>query len=116
MMAKKISTVAAALLAGGLLVSAVAQAQPGPRPDDRRPPPPPAHRHRAPPPPVMAGPQAPVVVGNRLPPAYRGYNYRVDNWNHYRLPRPRPGQFWVQYGAQFVLTTPAGVALQVYVP
>ena len=115
MMAKKISTVAAALLAGGLLVSAVAQAQPGPRPDDRRAPPPPMHRHRAPPP-VMAGPQAPVVVGNRLPPAYRGYNYRVDNWNHYRLPRPRPGQFWVQYGAQFVLTTPAGVALQVYVP
>jgi len=114
MMIRKISAATTALLVGGLLASAVAQAQPDMRRDDRRPPPPMVHRDHRPPPPVMEG--GPMAVGHRLPPAYRGYNYRIDNWQRYHLPRPRPGQFWVQYGAQFVLTTPTGVALQVYVP
>jgi len=110
---QKISAIASAtLLAGGLLVSAMAQAQPGPqRYDDRHDnrPPPARMERRAPPPPPMA-------VGRSLPRDYRGYNYRVDNWNYYHLPRPRPGQYWVQYGPQFVLTNPAGIVLQVFVP
>jgi Ni/Co efflux regulator RcnB len=57
-----------------------------------------------------------MAVGRPLPQAYRGYNYRVDNWQHYRLPRPRRGQYWVQYGAQFLLISPAGFVVQVFAP
>jgi Ni/Co efflux regulator RcnB len=116
---QKISAIAgAALLAGGLLASAVAQAQPAPqRYDDRSPPMRPDHRPPPPPPPRAVVPQRPpMAVGRALPRDYRGYNYRVDNWQRYRLPRPRRGQYWVQYGPQFLLVNPAGVVLQVFVP
>jgi len=141
---QNISAIAgAALLAGGLLAGAAAQAQPGPRNDyrppvaspDPRPPPPPVVRpenrpppppmvrpeHRPPPPPIRARnmappPPPPVAVGHRLPHDYRGYNYRVNNWQHYHLQRPRRGQYWVQYGPQFLLVNPAGIVLQVFVP
>ncbi|MDR0480163.1 MAG: RcnB family protein [Burkholderiaceae bacterium] len=115
---QKISAiVSATLLAGGLLAGATAQAQPAPdredhhhsavRPDHHRPPPPPAVRR--------AGPSR-YGVGNTLPYGYRGHNYRIDDWGRYRLPRPHRGQYWVQYGGQFLLLTPAGVVVQVFVP
>jgi Ni/Co efflux regulator RcnB len=116
---QKISAIAsAALLAGGLLAGAVAQAQPGPyndprgpmvRPEHRPPPPPVRGRHMAPPPP-------PIAAGHRLPHDYRGYNYRVNNWQHYHLQRPRRGQYWVQYGPRFLLVNSAGIVVQVFVP
>ncbi|MDR0458718.1 MAG: RcnB family protein [Burkholderiaceae bacterium] len=112
---QKISTVAAALVAGVLLTAASAQAQPDMRRDDRRPPPMRQDR-RAPPPRVMDAHRPPMAVGRPMPSAYRGYNYRVDNWQHYHLRRPDRGQYWVQYGGQFMLLSPAGVVLQIFVP
>jgi Ni/Co efflux regulator RcnB len=117
---QKISAIAgAALLTGGLLIGSVAQAQPDFQRDDHRPPPvrdehrplPPAHAYRA-----EVAPPPPMTVGRSLPRDYRGNNYRVDNWQHYRLPRPRRGQYWVQYGAQFLLISPAGFVVQVFAP
>jgi Ni/Co efflux regulator RcnB len=107
---------AAAWLAAGLLAGAVAQAQPGPGAHDHHPP---AVRsdHRAPMARPMHRPPPPsITVGRPLPSAYRGYNYRVDNWQRYHLPRPRRNHYWVQYGAQFLLINPTGVVLQVFAP
>ena len=53
-------------------------------------------------------------VGHALPPEYRGYNYRVEHWERYGLPRPRRNHHWVQYGAQFVLVGPNGVIVQLW--
>jgi Ni/Co efflux regulator RcnB len=117
---QKISAIAgAALLAGGLLAGTMAQAQPDMRRDDHRPPPV-RDEHRAPPP-VYApraavAPRPPMAVGRPLPQDYRGHDYRVDNWQHYHLRRPGRGQYWVQYGGQFLLVSPAGLVVQVFVP
>ena len=112
---QKISAIAsAALLVGGLLAGAAAQAQPGPQRDARRPLP--MRDDRRPPPRAEVAPPPPMAVGRSMPQAYRGNNYRVDNWQHYRLPRPKRNQYWVQYGSQFMLLNPAGVVLQIFVP
>lgn len=58
----------------------------------------------------------PYAAGRRLPPEYRGYNYRVEDWRRYRLPQPRPGYYWVQYGADFVMVNPGGLMIQLFVP
>ena len=64
--------------------------------------------HRPPPPPPPFG------VGRPLPPQYRGYNYRIDHWQRYHLPRPRPGHYWVQYGADYVMISPSGIVVQIF--
>jgi Ni/Co efflux regulator RcnB len=69
------------------------------------------------PPPVVV--RRPVVVQRPyirrpLPRQYLGYNYRIDNWNYYGLPAPRPGMFWVQYGGDFVMVNPGGIAIQIW--
>jgi Ni/Co efflux regulator RcnB len=74
------------------------------RPAYRPPQRPPMH-HDAPP---------PFAVGRPLPPQYLGYNYRVDHWQRHGLPRPRPGHHWVQYGGDYVLVSPRGIAIQIF--
>lgn len=42
--------------------------------------------------------------GGRLPTAYRGNTYVVNNWSHYRLQRPPRGYHWVRSdNGQFLL-------------
>jgi Ni/Co efflux regulator RcnB len=60
-------------------------------------------------------PPPPFVAGRRMPPEYLGYNYRVEQWQRYNLPRPRPGYYWVQYGADFVMVSPAGIGIQIFI-
>lgn len=55
-----------------------------------------------------------MAVGRRLPPQYRGYNYRVEQWQYYHLPRPRGANFWVQYGADYLEVSPAGIVIQIF--
>lgn len=137
----RLTTLAA--LALGVLGSAAlpAHAQPGPgggpgerpdrrppagqpqrRPQQRPPQRPPQQPPRRPParPPVNRAPAPfpppPFVKGRRLPPEYLGYNYRIEQWQRYHLPRPRPGYYWVQYGADFVLVSPAGIGIQIFIP
>jgi Ni/Co efflux regulator RcnB len=49
-----------------------------------------------------------------LPREYLGYNYRVERWQQYNLPRPRPGMFWVQYGADYMMVNPSGIVIQIW--
>ena len=51
----------------------------------------------------VMGPDRRYVRGDRLPPAYRGHNYVVDDWRAYRLAPPPRGQHWVQIGADYAL-------------
>jgi Ni/Co efflux regulator RcnB len=123
----KLSAMAsAALISAGLLFSApVTQAQPyyrDYRPMDR------GYRHGPPPrymygpyrherrmaPRYMYGPPPRATVGRALPYDYRTYGYRINNWGYYRLPAPRRGHHWVQYGGQFLLVNTAGVVLQIF--
>lgn len=130
---KKLSVVAA-VLALGMGVSAVAQAQPR---DDRRGPPPHGqayghdrhndrgwerdhrrddrrdyrgdrgHEYRG------AGPDHRWVKGYRVPPQYRGPQYVVQDWRGHRLSAPPRGYHWVQYGGDYMLVAIAsGVIAQ----
>jgi Ni/Co efflux regulator RcnB len=62
--------------------------------------------HRPPPP--------PYVVGRPVQREYLGYNYRIDRWHDYNLPRPRPGMFWIQYGADYLMVNPNGIVIQIW--
>lgn len=128
-------------LGAALLGSLSAFAQPGPGgPDnDRRPGPggsggagggprpgrpgPAAHQRPGRPGPQRPGPDRgpgpnagplPPQIGRPLPAQYRGFNYRVDHWDRYGLPRPRRNHHWVQYGANFVLVGPSGLIVQLW--
>jgi Ni/Co efflux regulator RcnB len=127
-------TALAALALGVLGAAATAQAQPGRDRDgrggrggDRRAPPPPryAPAHRPPPPPPHVYHQPPMVhqrpvivqrpyVRRPMPREYLGHNYRIDNWSYYGLPAPSRGMFWVQYGGDFVMVSPNGIAIQIW--
>ena len=92
------------------------------RDDDwrRRPPHrPPGHRPPGPPPygppPGYRPPPTWHGVGRRMPREYLGYNYRVDHWRRYGLPPPRPGHYWVQYGGDFVMVSPQGIGIQLFI-
>jgi Ni/Co efflux regulator RcnB len=54
------------------------------------------------------------AVGRPLPREYLGYNYRVERWDQHHLPRPRPGAYWVQYGADYVMVNPSGIVIQIW--
>ena len=126
----------AALVAAALLAtSSLAMAQPHRPPPghDRRPP------HAAPPPPMPpqarpghrphkpphaqgphfhgqrgAGPQHNWYRGGRIPPAYRGGHYVVNDWRVHRLAPPPRGYHWVQYGPDYLLVAIAtGVIAQI---
>lgn len=61
-----------------------------------------------------AGPDHNWQRGGRLPPAYRTYQYRVEDWRGHRLAPPPRGYYWVQYGGDYLLVAIAtGVILQV---
>lgn len=128
----------AALLAVGMGMASIAQAQPH-RGDDHRGPPPQAqakghykhddrhrdrrdwerdHRrderrdggydHRR-----GAGPEHRWVKGYRVPPQYRGPQYVVHDWRGHRLSAPPRGYQWVQYGGDYMLVAIAsGVIAQ----
>lgn len=49
-----------------------------------------------------------------MPREYLGYNYRVERWDQHHLPRPRPGAYWVQYGADYVMVNPSGIVIQIW--
>lgn len=69
--------------------------------------------------PAYVGPRGyryrPVSVGYRFAPAYYGRNYWINDYQTYRLPRPRFGyQRWVRYGRDVVLVdTRSGRVAQV---
>lgn len=50
-----------------------------------------------------AGPDRSFYRGGRLPPAYRGRSYVVDDWRGHRLSAPPRGYHWVQTGSDYVL-------------
>jgi Ni/Co efflux regulator RcnB len=41
--------------------------------------------------------------GDRVPPAYGGYQYVVEDWQGHGLRRPPRGHHWVQVGPDYVL-------------
>lgn len=60
-----------------------------------------------------AGPDHRFHRGDRLPTAYRGRQYVVDDWRAHRLSAPPPGHRWVQVGADYVLVAVAtGIIVQ----
>ena len=60
-----------------------------------------------------AGPDHAYYRGGRLPPAYRGTRYVVDDWRGHRLSAPPRGYHWVQSGGDYLLVAIAtGVILQ----
>lgn len=136
---KKLSVVAA-VLALGMGLSAVVQAQPR---DDRRGPPPHAQAHGHDRHDGRgwerdhrrddrhgdrrdyrgdrdrghdyrgAGPDHRWVKGYRVPPQYRGPQYVVQDWRGHRLSTPPRGYHWVQYGGDYMLVAIAsGVIAQ----
>lgn len=59
------------------------------------------------------GPDHAYYRGGRLPPAYRGTRYVVDDWRGHRLSAPPRGYHWVQSGGDYLLVAIAtGVILQ----
>jgi Ni/Co efflux regulator RcnB len=50
-----------------------------------------------------AGPNHNWYRGSRLPPAYRGHSYVVDDWRSHRLYAPPRGYQWVQAGGDYML-------------
>src|SRR5450631_2926065 len=50
-----------------------------------------------------AGPAHAYHTGQRLPPAYRGNEYVVDDWRGHHLQAPPRGYHWVQTGADYLL-------------
>lgn len=58
-----------------------------------------AHAHQG----RGAGPDQRIRKGDRLPPAYRGKQYVVDNWRAHKLSPPPRGHHWVQTGGDYVL-------------
>lgn len=131
------ATVLAALIAGGVGFSAVAQPGPGgpgpgPAPQMQKPGPqaPQMHRQPAPPPAAAhtsphqsgpahmqqrqgAGPDHRWQKGSRVPQQYRTQHYVVKDWQHHGLQRPGRGQQWVQNGNDYLLVAVAsGVIAQ----
>ena len=61
-----------------------------------------------------AGPQHNWYRGARIPPAYRGGHYVVNDWRMHRLAPPPRGYHWVQYGPDYLLVAIAtGVIAQI---
>lgn len=52
-----------------------------------------------------AGPNHNLYRGGKLPPAWRGKHYVVDDWRGHRLSRPSRGQRWVQAGSDYLLVS-----------
>lgn len=51
--------------------------------------------------------------GDRVPPAYGGYQYVVEDWQGHGLRRPPRGHHWVQVGPDYVLVAVAtGIILE----
>ena len=60
-----------------------------------------------------AGPDHAFHRGGRMPVAYRGNQYVVDDWRGHNLSAPPRGYHWVQSGSDYVLVAIAtGVILQ----
>ena len=134
-LSSRLSALAAAALGALLTLGAPAQAQPrDDQPMPRHEQPAPRHGQNGPdgmapmrnPGPAARQPAPPAAkpqhhaegprfeVGRPVPNDYRGRNYRVDHWQRYGLPRPRPGHHWVQYGGDYVLVSPRGIAIQIF--
>lgn len=68
-----------------------------------------AHAHQG----RGAGPDQRIRKGDRLPPAYRGKQYVVDNWRAHKLSPPPKGHHWVQTGGDYVLVkVSSGIVIQ----
>jgi Ni/Co efflux regulator RcnB len=77
---------------------------------DRGPGPGHGHSHAGP---RGAGPNHSYYRGDRMPPAYRGQRYIVNDWQVRRLHAPPRGYHWVQTGGDYVLVAIAtGVILE----
>jgi Ni/Co efflux regulator RcnB len=84
--------------------------RPGPQQVQPRPPGPQYHAQG---PGRGAGPDHRWYRGDRVPPAYRGRTYVVNDWRGHRLSAPPRGYHWVQYGSDYLLVAIAtGVIAQ----
>jgi Ni/Co efflux regulator RcnB len=62
-----------------------------------------------------AGPDHDLRRGNRLPYAYRSYQYVVEDWRGHRLSAPPRGYHWVQTGGDYVLVAiGTGIIFQIF--
>lgn len=69
--------------------------------------------------PAYVGPRGyayrPVTIGYRFAPAYYGQEYRIADWQRYRLPPPSPYANYIRYGNDVALVDlRTGAVIQIY--